>query len=66
MKGNCTHEAGWCWTDRAHASPKGVCLNNTDDSHYHTIFETPEEVDAFIAELEAAKLEAFGHTETKK
>lgn len=49
--GNCQHEA---WSGE-----EGVYLANNNDSYYYQVFRTAEEVDAFIAELKAAKDERF-------
>jgi hypothetical protein len=62
-KGNCEHEV-WAgrevWQGGKIITQRTVALSNSMDPHYVTYFETPAEVDAFIAQLEQAKKEAFG------
>ena len=67
MKGNCKHRAYRCNNVEERVDGRfvstpiqgSVCLENDDDPHYHQIFETADELDAFIRELIETRRKAF-------
>lgn len=53
MSGNCIHRIGKT------EDKKGIYLVNSEDGYYDQIFETAEEIDAFIKNLKELRNEVF-------